>query len=313
MSKTTLLFDLMTYVKIKRHFTAEDVANEFNISTRTAYRYLTELSEMGVPIYSEHGRHGGYRILDNSLLPPISFNENEAFAIFFAFQSLRYYTSLPFDLDIQSVSRKLYTSLSTETQHHIEQLDSVLSFWNPKRALSSPFIKEIIQASIEKHSLDMTYQSKKQDSHREVNPIGLYAYDGFWYMLAYDSHYNELRVFRLDRILSLEDTGKKFTPVTTLKNWLGDRATSNTEEDLHLNVDLNREGIRQCVSQPWLEANITLIHEDSAHIDMQIAKEEVAFVANYFLLLGTNAKVKEPVEVVDYIRLELEQTLRHYS
>lgn len=57
MSKTKLLFDLIMYVNAKRSFTAEDVAHEFNVSVRTAHRYLMELSEIGVPLYTEPGRN----------------------------------------------------------------------------------------------------------------------------------------------------------------------------------------------------------------------------------------------------------------
>ncbi|WP_372633929.1 helix-turn-helix transcriptional regulator [Cohnella sp.] len=70
MSKARLLFDLIMYVNTKRSFTAQDVAYEFNISLRTAHRYLLELSDLGIPIYTEQGRKGGYRTLKNRTLPP---------------------------------------------------------------------------------------------------------------------------------------------------------------------------------------------------------------------------------------------------
>lgn len=149
MSKAKLLFDLILYVNAKRNFTAQDVANEFDISVRTAHRYLNDISEMGVPLYTEPGRSGGYRILNNRLLPPIMFDEHEAFAIFFAFQSLKYYQSLPFDININSVSRKLYANLPRDVRTKIDQLDAVLSFWNKKRSVSAPFLKEIIEAAAE--------------------------------------------------------------------------------------------------------------------------------------------------------------------
>lgn len=82
MSKTKLLFNLIMYVNAMRNFTVEDAAHEFHVSVRTSHRYLMELSEMGVPLYTESGRNGGNRMLDNRALPPIIFNENEAFVIF---------------------------------------------------------------------------------------------------------------------------------------------------------------------------------------------------------------------------------------
>lgn len=58
MSKAKQLMDVMMYVNAKRNFTAQEVADEFGVSVRTAHRYLTEISDMGVPLYTEQGRHG---------------------------------------------------------------------------------------------------------------------------------------------------------------------------------------------------------------------------------------------------------------
>ena len=200
------------FVNTKRKFTAQDIADEFKVSVRTAHRYLLELSEMGVPLYTEPGRNGGYRLLDNRTLPPILFNENEALAIFFAFQALKYYKSLPFTIDLQSVSRKLSASLPADTRAKIDRLDAVLSFWNKKRGISAPFLKEIIAAALENKVLKIEYQSKHQNTNREITPIGVYTYDGFWYMPAFDLNHQEIRVFRLDRISALKYTQKKHKP-----------------------------------------------------------------------------------------------------
>jgi predicted DNA-binding transcriptional regulator YafY len=124
---------------------------------------------MGVPLYTEPGRNGGYRLLDNRTLPPIIFNENEDIAIFFAFQALKYYKSLPFTIDLKAVSRKLSAYLPADTRDKIARLDSVLSFWNKKRGISAPFLKEIIAAAIENRVLKIDYQSKHQNTNRKYS------------------------------------------------------------------------------------------------------------------------------------------------
>lgn len=313
MSKTKLLFDLIMYVNAKRHFIAEDVAHEFHVSVRTAHRYLMELSEMGIPLYTEPGRNGGYRVLENRTLPPIIFNENEAFAIFFAFQSLKYYKSLPFDIDIESVSRKLNAYLPSDTRKKIDNLDSVLSFWNKKRGVPSPHLKEIIEAALKNHILDIEYQSKHKNTNREVTPIGVYAYDGFWYMPALDLSCDEIRVFRLDRILALNNTQKVHSPSIKLDSWLGNLTTQEPNEPIHLFAELTREGIRKCASHPWIEPHVKVTDENHGHVDMYIDKSEVTFVSNFFLQLGTNAKVIKPQGIIDNICRQLNDTIRHYS
>ncbi|MBR2565332.1 MAG: HTH domain-containing protein [Paenibacillus sp.] len=63
MTKTERLIELMMRVYEKPRFTAEEMAAEFGVSYRTMLRYLHELSGMGVPLYAEPGRSGGYSLL----------------------------------------------------------------------------------------------------------------------------------------------------------------------------------------------------------------------------------------------------------
>lgn len=313
MSKAKLLFKLIRYVNAKRQFTAQDVAYEFNISLRTAHRYLLELGEIGVPLYTEPGRNGGYRVLENRILPPIFFNENEAFSIFFAFESLKYYHSLPFDIDIKLVSDKLYSSLPTDMKMKVDQFSSVLTFWNIKRSVSSPYLKEIIEAAMEKQVIHLEYISKSGKSVREVVPIGIYAYNGFWYMPSFDITWREARLFRTDRIQALSRLNRTYDPEITLDNWLIRSPELELAPPFRLYVELTREGLRQCRSQPWLEPYIVMKNEEQGYIDTTIDRTEIEYVTRYFYQLGIDAKVLEPQEIVNRICVLAEEILQHYT
>lgn len=310
MSKAKLLFDLIVYVNSKRSFTAQDVAYEFDISVRTAHRYLMELGEMGISIYTEQGRNGGYRTLKNRTLPPILFDEEEAFAIFFVFRSLNYFQSLPFNINIASVSRKLYASLPDDTKSKIDRLESVLLFWSKRRNVPSRYLKEIIEASIEDHIVIIKYQSKTEDKVKEVKPIGIYAADGFWYMPAFDMGHKTIRLFRVDRILSFKDSKKVFSVATNLENWLTSHAV---KEPVRLYVKLTREGLRQCRSEPWLEPDVVSTEYGNGYVDMEVDRSEIPFISEYFFHLGTDAKVIEPNEVIDYIKQQTLHLINHYQ
>lgn len=310
MSKAKQIFDLIMYVNTKRNFTAQDVAYEFNISVRTAHRYLMELSELGVPLYTEQGRSGGYRVLKNRILPPVIFDENEALAIFFAFQSLKYYKSLPFDANINSASRKLLAIAPEDARNKINRLESVLSFWNPERTVASPFLKDIIEASIENNILIIKYRSKSTDKTREIKPIGTYAYDGLWYMPALDTENNRIKLFRVDRILSLENSNKVLNFEMNLADWFNSYNAIKTP--IRLYVTLTREGIRQCQSKSWLQPHIVITETENGYIDTLIDESEIEFVSNYFFQLGTCAKVLEPKEIVDNIKKKAHDIVNHY-
>ena len=310
MSKTKLLFDLIMYINTKKNFTAQDVSNEFKISVRTAHRYLMELNELGVPLYTEQGRNGGYRTLKNRVLPPVVFDENEAFAIFFAFQSLKHFKSLPFEINFDSASRKLFVILPDETKSKVERLEAVLSFWNQKRSVSSPFLTDIIEASIENHILIMEYLSKTENKRKKVKPIGVYAYDGFWYMPAYDMERDAVRLFRVDRIVSIENTKVVHDVPIKLADWLNNHTTKSP---VRLYVTLSREGLRQCRSEPWLEPHVVMTNFESGYINTEIDKSEIEFISRYFFQLGIDSKVIEPQEVIDNIKQRARNIISHYQ
>lgn len=86
MQKSQRLIQLIMMINAKKSFTVRELADEFGLSTRTITRDLQELSELGIPIYSIQGRGGGYKLLQDRMLPPISLSESEAIAMFFACQ-----------------------------------------------------------------------------------------------------------------------------------------------------------------------------------------------------------------------------------
>ncbi|SDY03919.1 Integron-associated effector binding protein [Evansella caseinilytica] len=66
MSKAAKLIALIQVIQVKKTFSVQELADEFHVSYRTMLRYLHELSGLGIPLYAETGKHGGYRILEHS-------------------------------------------------------------------------------------------------------------------------------------------------------------------------------------------------------------------------------------------------------
>lgn len=55
--------------------TAKDLAEEFEISTRTVYRYVDSLCGAGVPIIPIYGRYGGFKIYESFRIKEFFFNK----------------------------------------------------------------------------------------------------------------------------------------------------------------------------------------------------------------------------------------------
>ncbi|WP_158606797.1 GyrI-like domain-containing protein [Paenibacillus ginsengarvi] len=70
MTKSQRLLEVMISINARKKFTVDQLAQEFGVSYRTMHRYLQELSALGMPLYAEPGKHGGYSMLNKSTLPP---------------------------------------------------------------------------------------------------------------------------------------------------------------------------------------------------------------------------------------------------
>ena len=95
MNKSERLNDMMIYLINKNHFNLADLMEKYNISRSTAIRDIQSLEQIGMPIFSEHGRYGRYGILKNRLLSPIIFTTDEMYAMYFSMLTLKEYQSTP--------------------------------------------------------------------------------------------------------------------------------------------------------------------------------------------------------------------------
>src|SRR5215472_16693330 len=79
-----------------KEMTARQLAQRLQVSLRTIYRDVGTLSALGVPIYTERGRGGGFRLLEGYFLPPIMFTQDEALGLEAALAILQSMRAHPF-------------------------------------------------------------------------------------------------------------------------------------------------------------------------------------------------------------------------
>ncbi|QEL77703.1 YafY family transcriptional regulator [Bacillus sp. JAS24-2] len=312
LSKAKRLLDILIFASAKKAFTAQEIADEFNISVRTVHRYILDLSDMGLPIYAEQGRNGGYKVLTNRVIPPILFTEEEAVSIFFAFQSLSYYRDLPFNTEINSVTHKLYSSLQHDAKAKVDKIRSYIAFWNPKRTIETPLLNEVLTAAIENKNLHFQYESKSGIKTKHVHPIGVYAHDGLWYLPAYDFNVEKTLLYRVDRILSILSTEENEDTFMNLEEWFASNSHV-VHNPTQLHVLLSTEGVRQCKSVPYLEEFVVTNENGTGYIHSTIDKGEINFITPLFYRLGKDAKVLEPIELIDGLRMRAKEVLHMYE
>lgn len=313
MQKSKRLIQLMMMINAKKSFTVKELADEFGLSVRTLARDLDELSSLGVPIYSVQGRGGGYRLLQERLLPPISFTESEAVAIFFACQSLSYFSTLPFGDGASTALHKFYHYLPADIKDQIDRLKDRVMIHSPFRPMSSDILQTLMQAVMIRRVVTISYRSSTGSSDRHIQPIGLYASSGYWYCPAYCFDREDIRQFRVDRM-----TAASINESIAIRKDIADRTLRDTPEtgDVEMKlfkVQLTSKGIWLLETDTRLGPHIHKNKNDSGVVQLEIPASDVIFYSEYIWRLGEEATVTSPAEAVQWTREKIESMRLRYT
>ena len=179
MNKSQRINDMLIFLNKKRQFNLKDIMNRYHISKSTALRDIASLETLGIPIYSDLGRNGSYKILSNDLLSPIIFSIDEISALYFSMLTLENYNMCPFDIDLQKLKEKFENSISEQ------QLSKITKNWeNPStrsqennQQLSVAIILDILL-----HRQGEFFPIKYEQQSLQVQFIKLFSYKGDWYV-----------------------------------------------------------------------------------------------------------------------------------
>lgn len=145
----------------KRQITAKEIAERFEISTRTVYRDMDTLSLAGIPIYSERGDKGGFYIPDDYKMDSSFFTEEEKQFIINMSQNVGKIVGHP---SFDSIEHKL---VSQEATDKVNPFYFDLSSWS----LNTNYLLEIEQVIQTGKKVSFSYFSKKQEqSQRTILP-----------------------------------------------------------------------------------------------------------------------------------------------
>ncbi|MFE7334016.1 helix-turn-helix transcriptional regulator [Streptomyces griseus] len=207
------LVSLVLLLRQRGRLTADTLARELEVSTRTVLRDIEALSAAGVPVYAERGRHGGFALLPGFRTELTGLNHDEALALLAA-GSGRGEQVFGLGAALASAMRKVVDALPES--HQATAGDAARRFLvDPETDLLSrrtaadevpgaTMVVEVRRAVLAGHKLRIRYAATGQGPRwRTVDPIGLVTVRDRGYLLATRS--GEDRTYRLSRVLAAEE------------------------------------------------------------------------------------------------------------
>jgi predicted DNA-binding transcriptional regulator YafY len=185
----------------RRAVTAKQIAESFDICTRTVYRDIQCLIDAGAPIMGEAGV--GYLIDKQYYLPPITFDAEELEAIGLGVSMVRQWTDSQFADKADSAFEKIQAVLPASLQGELKQITTYAVPTRPPVPWTVSFstLRECIRARLKIHIIYT--DENQQETTRTLRPLALFFFSPVWLLVGWCEKREDFRNFRLDRIISL--------------------------------------------------------------------------------------------------------------
>ncbi|MDO5089575.1 MAG: HTH domain-containing protein [Leptotrichiaceae bacterium] len=209
MNKAERINDMIIYLNKKTYFNLKDITEKYGISKRTALRDIQSLEKIGMAIYSELGRNGKYKLLNNKILSPIMFTVDEIYSLYFAMLTLETYEMCPFNLDIEKLKNKFQACLSDKQIEKVTIIEKILQTEMKKYRKNSPILKEILETVIENKVCEITYKGKTGKEERKIQFLRAFTIYGKWKTEIMDYENENREILECNKILSIRKTELK--------------------------------------------------------------------------------------------------------
>lgn len=275
--------------------TADQIANRFEISTRTVYRDIRTLEEAGIPIIGNPGI--GYSLEAGFKLPPLMFSPEEALSFLLAEKLVHELSDSNSGKHFRSGNEKIRAVMRCADKRMLDTVDSCLSILKTtKPSVYKPdVLLTILQSIYRKQRLNISYLVGQSPIayEREVEPVGIFFSRTNWYLTAYCLLKEAYLTFRVDRIQEIDTLNKMQTHEhPPFKKFIAD---IYDKEHLHEVVIRIRRDQSTLIGDDKYYYGLTSEKEIKDMIEYQFFTFSLDKFARWYLSFADEANIVKPI------------------
>ena len=308
--RASRLLSILLLLQTRGRMTAEALAAEFEVSVRTIYRDIDQLSAAGTPVYADRGRSGGFQLMDGYRTRLTGLTDAEAETLFLGGLSGPA-AQMGFSGAVTTMQLKLLAALPPERQAAAERLagrfhlDPVGWYQTTEEAERLPAIAQAVWNS---RRIAVRYESWKGEVSRDLEPLGLILKAGLWYLAARPVQgRGEPRTYRVSNILDLtvgEATFERPAGFDLAAWWV--ETSRRFEADIFTGtatLRVSKTGLKRLARLGAEQARIAAeAGPAEGWSEVTVPIESVEHAATDFLRLGSEAEVLAPAALRDAMR-----------
>ena len=283
--KIDRLIGILSILLQKDKVTMGELAEKFEVSTRTILRDIDALNMAGIPIVSERGKGGGFSVMKGYKIDRTLLSSGDMQAILAGLRSL------------DSVSgtrryRQLMEKISADSPASISADDHIiidLSSWD-KSAVSDKI--ELIKTAIERDvKISFHYFSPNGESDRVLEPYHLVFQWSNWYVWGYCAEREDYRMFKLTRMAELVLTDEK-RAAREVPEYVSDKLR-HTQGEVEITVRIDESAKWRIIDEYGADF---LKYNENGEIVVTFTWSDIPAFYRYILSFDDKAEIIEPLE-----------------
>ena len=297
---TTRVLTVLELLQAHVLMSGRELARRLEVSERSVRHYVAQLQDLGIPVESERGRYGGYRLRPGFKLPPLMFTADEAVALTLGLLAARTTGLTIATPAAEGALAKIERVLPDAVRQQIQAVQAtlVIDGASPYLLPASAVVRLISQAAQRRQRVRISYRAwDGVPSERELDPYGIVHHSGRWFAAGHCHLRGGLRIFRLDRVLTAELQEATFqlpADFDALRHVIESLASTpgawSVEVLLHTTVAAVR-----CAIPP----SMAMLEEQAEGVLLRCAVQSLDWIAYVLVGLECDLEVRQPPELRD--------------
>lgn len=299
-----ILFDLLS----KRFVKASSLAEKYEVSVRSIYRYINSLELAGVPLYTVRGNRGGFAIIDTYKFSSTFMTVKEFEHTINTLTAIC--DSVP-DKVLSAAINKLKAAVKNEySGFDVKSGNLIIDAgpWGDTVGYKSKLL--IIQKGIEENKkLFVKYHDRNGEiTERIIEPHVIVFKQGLWYVYAYCHLREDFRFFKTGRIEHATISNQTFTRRDLSKEELPLDFWHTNVEARDVVMEIDKKYLSDVEEWLGIENVQTVNGKHVASVKLPFDNGLVMKIMSY----GSGIKVVEPVELKNEIKACAKNILDNY-
>lgn len=317
-NKTIQCIRMLKILKSKKYVKKAKIAYLLGeATTRNINNYKNTLYDAGYPIHYKSGKHGGYYLEFDSMLPSMKMDELQLKSLSVAYEYLLKDSHVPNKRTLLD-----YIGNAFLENDRVPNNDELALYGHFPLSMSPEDIENryyIIQTAIDANKrVRILYKGYNRNNHRVIHPYKLFKYTN-WAVFAYDESVtnktnSKFSSFKLHRMLEIELLDESFTVNPDFDETHYFDQTGQKESFIHVKLKVYGRMGRMLDEKVYGQNQVVTCLDEQKHIYLFEAdmKNELV-ILKFILSFGARCEVIEPIKIRQQIISDAQNILKSYE